>query len=243
MKQLTPEGYNLINQLAQRYGLSRDAVMELFIAVTNGNGGMAQFNHPDLGGMGQWMSGGMIMVGDMFNHGLKQMIDQLCYEIANIIASRSDLWQAPPPVTHSTFNSTATYNWWPDGLQNPTSTGSQNQMRYAYFAAINRLAIENNGHVTLYDTLNHQIGGFSQQQSGTGSISFTSQYGVVDVNSLPIISIDNQPFSPAQPTVIPEQEQDSDIFATLEKLASLKAKGIISEDEFNRKKAELLARL
>jgi len=66
-------------------------------------------------------------------------------------------------------------------------------VRYAYFATIRRLAIEVNGHVTLYDTLNHQIGGFSQQQSVGGSITFTSQYGLVDVKTLPIISIDNVP--------------------------------------------------
>jgi hypothetical protein len=31
---------------------------------------MAQFDHPDLGGMGQWTAGGMTMIGDMFNAGL-----------------------------------------------------------------------------------------------------------------------------------------------------------------------------
>ena len=39
-------------------------------ALMEGNGSQAQFSHPDLGGMGQWSQGGMIMVGDMFNEGL-----------------------------------------------------------------------------------------------------------------------------------------------------------------------------
>jgi hypothetical protein len=36
---------------------------------------------------------------------------------------------------------------------------------------------------------------------------------------------------------------DQDVFATIEKLAGLRAKGILTEDEFQAKKAELLARL
>lgn len=35
----------------------------------------------------------------------------------------------------------------------------------------------------------------------------------------------------------------SDVFATIERLAELRAKGMLSDDEFNAKKAELLARL
>jgi hypothetical protein len=139
-------------------------------------------------------------------------------------------------------------------LQFPNSTGAQNNVRYAYFANIRRLAIEANGHVTLYDTLDHQIGGFSQQQSGGSSITFTSQYGVVDVNNLPVISIDNVPVQPSAHT---EQtsysadnsvntqslNQEADIFAAIEKLANLKDKGILTDAEYSAKKAELLGRL
>ncbi|MBK7424578.1 MAG: SHOCT domain-containing protein, partial [Propionivibrio sp.] len=81
-------------------------------------------------------------------------------------------------------------DWWPADLRWPNSTGAQNNVRYAYFAQARRLAIELNGRVTVYDTLDHQIGGFSQQQSYGGSISFNSQYGLIDVASLPVVSID-----------------------------------------------------
>jgi hypothetical protein len=37
--------------------------------------------------------------------------------------------------------------------------------------------------------------------------------------------------------------RDSDIFSSIERLADLKAKGILSDDEFAAKKAELLSRL
>jgi hypothetical protein len=283
MRQLTPEGRQLIDNLAQRYNFSPDAVFSLLQSVINGNGSMAQFNHPEFGGSGQWMKGGMIMLGDMFNNGLKNSVGGLCQELSNLVANQPNLIQSgsfqsqnqgaqqqshhgnpqqqnnsgptgpvslfvPPPAGSSG-------NWWPAGLQFPTSTGSQNNARYAYFATIRRLAIETNGHVTLYDTLDHRIGGFSQQQSVGGSITFTSQYGVVDVNALPIISVDNVPMQTPPPSSQPapafqqnpvnagNTNQEADIFGAIEKLAGLKDKGIVTETEYNAKKAELLSRL
>ncbi|MGR8997585.1 MAG: SHOCT domain-containing protein [Gammaproteobacteria bacterium] len=284
MKQLTPEGRQIINNIAQRYNFSPDAVFSMLQSVINGNGSMAQFNHPEFGGSGQWMKGGMIMLGDMFNNGLKNSVGGLCQELSNLIANQPGLIQSgsfqsqhqgtqqqsnygggnqqqqnssgpmgpvslfvPPPAGSSG-------NWWPAGLQFPTSTGSQNNMRYAYFATIRRLAIEVNGHVTLYDTLDHQIGGFSQQQSTGSSITFTSQHGLIDVNTLPIISIDNVPVqTPAQsqhaphfqpsPVNAQNANQEANIFDAIAKLADLKEKGILTDAEYSAKKAELLARL
>lgn len=283
MRQLTPEGQQIINNLAQRHNFSADAVYSMLQSVINGNGSMAQFNHPEFGGSGQWMRGGMIMLGDMFNNNLKNKVGGLCQELSSLIANQPDLIQsgsfqsqhqgaqqqsnysgnqpqnnsgstgavslfAPPPAGSSG-------NWWPVGLQFPNSTGAQNNVRYAYFATIRRLAIEMNGHVTLYDTLDHQIGGFSQQQSVGGSITFTSQYGVVDVNTLPVISIDNVPVqTPVQAQPAPSAiqvkpvntyvaTQEADIFDAIEKLANLKDKGILTDAEYSSKKAELLARL
>ena len=50
---------------------AQDAVATLLRAVLDAAACMAQFSHPELGGMGQWSQGGMIMIGDMFNNGLK----------------------------------------------------------------------------------------------------------------------------------------------------------------------------
>jgi Short C-terminal domain len=233
------------------------------------------------------MKGGMIMLGDMFNNGLKNSVGGLCQELSNLIANQPGLiqsgsFQSQNQGTQQQSNFNGNYsngsqqqnssgpvgavslfvpppagssgNWWPAGLQFPNSTGAQNNVRYAYFATIRRLAIEANGHVTLYDTLDHQIGGFSQQQSVGGSITFTSQYGLVDVNSLPVISIDNipvekpvqsQPAASFQTISVNTQplNQEADIFGAIEKLSQLKEKGILTDAEFSTKKAELLARL
>ena len=44
-----------IDALAERYGVSPEAVQALRDAVARGQGHMAQFNHPELGGQGQWL--------------------------------------------------------------------------------------------------------------------------------------------------------------------------------------------
>ncbi|WP_456151583.1 SHOCT domain-containing protein [Defluviicoccus vanus] len=186
-------------------------------------------------------------------------------------------------------------NWWPADLGSPSSTGAQNDVRYAWFPATRRLAIDLRGEVTVYDTGDHQIGGVSQQQGGGASLTFTSQYGLVRVADLPVVA-------PAKVTgnTPPARRSRSrggrrqnrhpschrnchcrrwrsrprprwscrqlrrrrqrrrgrrhrrkrrwlppaaDVFATLEKLADLHARGILSAEEFQAKKKDLLSRL
>ena len=89
MLELTAEGQRAIDDLARRHGISPDAARTLLSAVVAGQGSMAQFNHSELGGSGQWMRGGMTMVGDMFNHGLKATVDAVCMELATLIDNQS----------------------------------------------------------------------------------------------------------------------------------------------------------
>ena len=280
MKQLSPSGQQIINNIAQRYAFSSDAVFSMLVSVINGNGSMAQFNHPEFGGSGQWMRGGMIMVGDMFNNGLKNSVGNLCQELANLIANEPTLIQtgsfqsqnqdnqehandannSPQQNSSNSGNAVSLFmpgedsqNWWISiGLQFPNSIGKQNNIRYAYFASIRRLAIQLHVDITLYDTLDHQIGGFSQQQGNEASLTFTSQYGLVDIKTLPIVSINNDDLQRlnSQQIVAPitidspkSTVQETDIFSAIEKLAILKDKAILTENEFSTKKAELLARL
>jgi hypothetical protein len=88
--QLTDQGLEKINELSRRYGLSTDAVITLLQSLLNSNGSMAQFDHRELGGSGQWMPGGMTMVGDMFNHGLKAKVDGLCSELSELLVIQPD---------------------------------------------------------------------------------------------------------------------------------------------------------
>ena len=91
MQELTPDGQAVVNDLAARHGFSTDAVTHMLVAVLNGNGGMAQFSHGEFGGSGQWMRGGMLMLGDMFNGHLKGRVQSLCNDIANLLANQPGL--------------------------------------------------------------------------------------------------------------------------------------------------------
>jgi len=250
--QLTPQGMQIIEDIARRNYVSVDAVLTLLQSVSNGGGTMAQFSHPELGGSGQWMQGGMTMVGDMFNNNLKAKVDNLCYELSGLLTNPSLF--VPPAQNQGGFNASlfagdSGGQWWPGDLGSPSSSGSQNNLRYAIFPAVRRLVIDLNGYVTVYDTLDHQIGGVGQQQGSGASFTFTSQYGVVSVDSLPVVNGAGHAQQNDQPPAFEPQAQEqapvseSDIFAKIERLAELRQKGILTDAEFSSKKAELLGRL
>jgi hypothetical protein len=212
------------------------------------------------------MQGGMIMVGDMFNTRLQGTVGGLCSELSALLRSQQVF--VPLPVAQSGAGSMAPGNsWWPAELGQPSSSGGQNDARYAYFPHVRRLAVEQGGQIKIFDTLDHQIGGVQQQQGGFGgSLSFSSQYGTFTVESLPLVSpLPPQPAPPAPPqgtpvttsgppelqgsapsasanTAGPPLDQER-ILATLEQLGQLHQKGVLSDDEFRSKKAELLSRL
>jgi hypothetical protein len=288
LQPFTDQGWQKICDLAQRYGVSTDAVTSMLQSVMNGNGTMAQFFHHELGGGGQWMQGGMTMVGDMFNHGLKSKVDGLCSELSQLLSQQpfvpvpqnsQSQWQSgggqqqqgggfgtgssmggspvslfvPSPPGQGAWGS-----WWPSDLGSPNGSGGQNNVRYAYFSNAHRLAVDINGVITVYDTLDHQIGGVSQQQGAGGSVTLNSQYGTIDVSSLPVISVNGvapQAFQadPVAPSYAPAPQawnpsgsgsnQEEDIFAKIERLAELQTKGILTPEEFAAKKTELLKRL
>lgn len=271
MQQLTPAGETAIRELAQRYGVSFDAVSTLLLAVSAGGGTMAQFYHSELGGGGQWMRGGMTMVGDMFNSGLQSRVSGLCSELSTLLGAVQVF--APSPPLGNGFAS-GSNSWWPAELGSPSSSGGQNNSRYAYFPGPRRLAVETGGQLAVYDTLDHQIGGVQQQQGGPwGSLSFSSQFGTFTVESLPRVNgaptaqSDSQNHSQGVPFAQPEYQpqpaylpqpaaqgyaangQDGnpqssgDVLAAIERLGQLFNQGVLTSDEFQRKKAELLSRL
>ena len=213
-----------------------------------------------------------MMLSDMFNYGLKNQVDSLCNEISRILANQPGLLRSGSFQSQSQSGSGqqsqasgAPYasgqsslfvpdpqaHWWPSDLGAPNSTGSQNNVRYAYFSGARRLAVETGGDVWVYDTLDHQIGGFSQQQGMGSSIIFTSQYGTVNLSTLPVVSRNGQPLAPVKasqstppsssPTNVPVSH--ADILDAVARLGELRDKGILTDEEFASKKSELLSRL
>lgn len=264
MQQFTPQAQQFIQDLAQRYGVSTDAAITVLYAVMNGGGTMAQFNHSELGGSGQWMQGGMTMVGDMFNYGLKSKVDGLCGEISSQLYNQPGYFQSPASQSANSGNSyVSPGQWWPGELGSPSSSGGQNNVRYAVFPGSCRLAVESNGQVTVYDTLNNSIGGVSQQQGSNDSLTFSSQFGTFGVSSLPVVSINGFAPQPLQTQPLVEQQYvetpvyvtptypaptlpvaaPEDVFGKIERLADLRQKGVLTEQEFTTKKQELLSQI
>jgi hypothetical protein len=258
---LTSQGERAVADLSTRYGVSTDAVRAMLEAVRLGNGTMAQFSHPELGGRGQWMAGGMTMVGDMFNHALQATVSGLASELSSLLASTPVYVPASSPVTAAGPGPVHQANlgsWWPGELGRPESSGSQDNSRYAVFPQASRLAVQSGGGpVRVYDTLDHAIGGVQQQQGGLpGTLSFTSQHGTFTVESLPLVSParTTPPASgtrpaPAQPTggsaertALAGTDADA-VLAALERLGDLHQRGVLTDEEFAAKKAELLSRL
>jgi hypothetical protein len=256
---LTSQGERAVTDLSARYGVSTDAVRVMLDAVRAGNGTMAQFSHPEFGGSGQWMAGGMTMVGDMFNHGLQATVSGLASELSGLLASTPVYAPAPDPATAGgpgPVHGANLGSWWPGELGQPASSGGQNDSRYAVFPQARRLAVQSGGGpARVYDTLDHAIGGVQQQQGGMpGTLSFTSQYGTFTVESLPLASPAQQdlpvpwaaagpsPAAPPEPSAPAGTDADA-VLATLERLGDLHQRGILTDEEFAAKKAELLARL
>jgi hypothetical protein len=272
---VTPEAADAIAEIAQRHGLSQDAVLAMLVALRTGGGTMAQFSIPELGGSGQWMRGGMTMVGNMFDNALKARVDALCNELVQLLATTAVF---PPATSHIEMGLLPSNNWWPPDLGVPSAAGGQNDVRYAFFPGTRRLAIQIGGVARIFDTGEHHIGGVQQQQGGGyGSVSFTSQFGTFGVASLRDLGTQTPAATPAPAPVAaqapphqrpsqPSQSQyqsspppqfapelpkpasgPSDdaaaIVAAIESLAGLHQRGILSDEEFATKKAELLGRL
>ena len=164
-----------IAEIAERHGFSAEAARVVAEALRHGGGSIAQFSHPELGGMGQWAAGGMLMIGDMFNNDLKARVGALCRDLA----------ASPGPVPAAAEQQPGqTGHWWPDYLGTPSASGAQNDMRYACFPDRRRLAVMRDGQMRVYDTGDHRIGGFSQQQSSRQNLTFSSQLGPVRLEDL-----------------------------------------------------------
>ncbi|MBW0018099.1 MAG: SHOCT domain-containing protein [Mycobacterium sp.] len=258
---VTPTAESAIADIAQRHGISREAALAMLFALHAGGGTMAQFSIPELGGTGQWMRGGMTMVGNMFDNALKARVDALCNDLVQLLATTT-VFPASTAADQAGFTSA---NWWPADLGVPSSSGGQNSARYAIFPSTRRLAIQINGVTRVFDTGEHQIGGVQQQQGGGyGVVSFTSQFGTFDVSDLnelgsrqvaetpaaapaPRHRADTTPPAAPQPSASESATGASGdsaaIVAAIESLAGLHQRGILSDDEFAAKKAELLARL
>lgn len=262
-----------LEALAAKHGVGVEAVRHMLRALEAGGGTMAQFDHPEFGGMGQWFAGGMVMVGRLNDHALKARVSALCEDIAASLRAQSSQTRTASASRSQSQSSSSSGGfaassgaWWPDGLGRPSSVGAQNATRYAYFPESRRLAVEANGHVALYDTGDHVITGASQQQGGASSFVFSGPGGTVSLGALKRVDIGEADASGGSLDRVEETSRPAaatpaaaasdrappsargghaqvDVLSTLERLAELHRKGVLTDAEFSGKKADLLARL
>ena len=168
---------------SQTQGFSDAAVAAARESLSAGGGRAAQFDHPELGGRGQWMPG-MVMIGQMFDTQLRSRVNALFESLS------AEPWQRAyvAPAGDSSLSDSReepAQSWYPADLGRPGATGSQGQVRYAYFPSASRLVVELRGGRTIYDTADHRITGVSQAQSDAeGTVTFTSQNGLVRLADL-----------------------------------------------------------
>jgi hypothetical protein len=246
--------------IARETGFTHDAVASMMRSITRGGGRMAQFDHPEFGGAGQWMRGGMLMIGDFANHDLHARVARLCEAVAEAVASRPSReatgfiqrqTQAVGDAAHFD-DQRAAGAWWPASLGVPDTSGLQDGMRYAWFADARRLVIDRDGVLTTYDTGDHRIAGVSQQQGARRTLEFASQGGPVDLADLPVVGPPTEPGAKAkvdgqQPSPVATTRSqvgsNLDPLQAIEMLAALHARGVLTDEEFAKKKEELLARI
>ena len=173
-----------LDAVAARHGFNRAAMAALWDALRRGGGRMAQFSHPELGGMGQWSSGGMLQIGAMFDHALKTRVAAACADLASAAGDRGSTEPGEATVGEGAREGA---EWWPGSFGSPSAAGSQNGIRYAYFADACRLAVDRDGETTLYDTGRHRIFGVSQSQSRGSRLAFTADDETVNLETLAVV--------------------------------------------------------
>ena len=172
-----------LTTIAARHGFSADAAREIERSLRATGGRMAQFDHPELGGCGQWMPG-MIMIGAMFDAALKARVAALCADLA---ALPVDAAAPADRDAASLAPSRQSRDWWPPSLGTPASSGAQNDIRYAWFPQHRRLLIQRGETLVCHDTGDLDITGVSQRQNQSSVVVFTSRGSVLRLERLPVV--------------------------------------------------------
>ncbi|MEI9413188.1 hypothetical protein [Mesorhizobium salmacidum] len=159
--------------------VSDEAVRAVFQALRRGGGTMAHFSHADFGGTSQWSSG-MTMVGDMFNDSLKAKLNAIAGELSRHLRAPPQDRADDRAVSYRSGATRHAGSWWLQELGDPSSDGSQNDLRYAVFP----LKRPRSSRTTTYDTGDQQISGVSQAQSTDSTLTLGRQHGVVRASSL-----------------------------------------------------------
>lgn len=161
-----------IAEIAAEFKVQEITVSKLLDGLQKNSGRQVQFNIAELGGMGQWQSGGMVMVGDMFNNELKAKVDRLCKVLVQMPAKAES---NPFVPIQSSVGSNRFAN----------IKGSQNGISYAYYQTEAILEITDENGLKKYSTEGYLLTGVQQSQSNDSrKLSFSHSGGSVEIKDL-----------------------------------------------------------
>lgn len=177
------EQENRLRDIAQKHGFNPGAVKFMAQAIQKAGGRFAQWQHPGLGGFGQWLPG-MTTLSPR-EPGLEIRLNALCQDLMTLVQETARAGRdGNSPGKEDPV-------WWPKtlGLQ-PDLTGAQGGVRYAYFADSRRLAVEDgeDARVTVYDTADHQVHAVRQVPGAKGNrLVLQCQRGETDLAALTVV--------------------------------------------------------
>jgi hypothetical protein len=185
---------DVIPEIAARYLVPEEKVREIHRQLQANHATQCQFECSELGGPVQWMPG-MVMTSRWDDHALRARVDGLCSELCAIVrgsetaAPAAFKRDADAPPAASRVDLPAGESWWPAALGQPSSSGAQNGVRYAYFPDKQRLLLQQGARIDAYDTGEHRLTGVSQQQGHSRSITFSTPEGPVPVEHLKCVPL------------------------------------------------------
>jgi hypothetical protein len=194
---------DVIPSIAERYHVSLDAAREVERALRATGGRQAQFNHPDLGGAGQWMPG-MLMIHAGADRQLRMRVEGLLDEVAAVLrgsdtAAPAALARDPDaPPALSRVDLPAGESWWPAPYGHPAAHGCQSGIRYAWFPGRRCVLVQVGSRIDCYDTAGHQVHGVGQtsassvepQQGHSSQLVLTTASGEIPLDYLECVPVD-----------------------------------------------------
>lgn len=155
-------------KLAKKYKIALDAVRELAAELEKNSGTAARFDIVALGGKGLWQLHRRASAGNGFNEQLNDLVTNLCNDLSQSIRAMVPEEEPTPAGSQARNNLDDTIGlmpvsikpsiWWPESYGEEADTiGNAGTLRYAYFAACNRLVIRQNLNNRIFDTSGYEV--------------------------------------------------------------------------------------
>jgi hypothetical protein len=176
----------ILAKIGEQHGFSLDAMQALGAELLRGGLKRARFNHPELGGIGMW-SHGEVVIGDMSDEETRvriwQVVDALMPALKQVEVSED--------VRRATQDQTLVMPWWGDiKLGSPAVQGVMESLTYGYFLESHRVIVRKDDKITHYDASGLAVMdiGIVYGERAMPQVALQLVDGTVPVSDLPIIT-------------------------------------------------------